>query len=43
MRKVPIRALLHLAEGVTDEYLSGGWLHSEGREEGSKRPIVNAV
>jgi hypothetical protein len=26
-----------------DEYLGGGWFHSEGREKGSKRPIVNAT
>ncbi len=31
------------AEGVTDEYQSGGWFHSEGDENGSKGPIVNAV
>ena len=31
------------AEGVTDEFQSGGWFHSEGDENGSKRPIVNAV
>ena len=31
------------AEGVTDEYQSGGWFHSEGDENGTKRPIVNAV
>jgi hypothetical protein len=30
-------------EGATDEYLSGGWFHSEGYENGSKRPIVKAV
>jgi hypothetical protein len=31
------------AEGATDEYLGRGWFHSEGHENGSKRPIVKAV
>jgi hypothetical protein len=31
------------AEGATDEYLGGGWFHSEGHANGSKRPIVNVV
>jgi hypothetical protein len=31
------------AEGVTDEYLRGDCFHSEGYENGSKRPIVNAL
>ena len=31
------------AEGVSDEYQSGGWFRSEGDENGSKMPIVNAV
>jgi transposase len=31
------------AEGVTDGSLSGGWFQSEGHENGSKRPIANAV
>lgn len=31
------------AEGVADEYLGGGWFPSERRENGSTRPIVNAM
>jgi uncharacterized membrane protein YeaQ/YmgE (transglycosylase-associated protein family) len=37
------RALCICAEGVTDAYPSGGWFHSEGHENGPKRPIVNAA
>ena len=31
------------AEGVTDEYLSGGCFYSDGHENGSKRAIVVTV
>ncbi len=29
--------------GVAGEYRGGGWFHAERRENGSTRPIVNAV
>jgi hypothetical protein len=31
------------AEGVANEYLGGAWFPSEPHENGSTRPIVNAM
>jgi hypothetical protein len=31
------------AEGVADEYRSGGWSHAEGRVNGSKPPMIDAI
>jgi hypothetical protein len=37
------QALLHLEERVAIEFRSGDCSHTEGREDGSKRPIVNVI
>jgi hypothetical protein len=31
------------AQTPADSRFSGGWFHSEGREKGSEKPIVNAT